>query len=152
MFAKVKNHATVQRAPHLSTGTSDYIHAGTQVLLNTLSLVLLPHQAPFPLSAAPPSPSSPPVSPSPPQVGSRYKSLFAVQVPPHVGVPPLVPCSVLSQKSGPGRQHEAPQTPSPLNQDVAPPSLGFMSPLRPLCEFVCRLSQRSLLMNVWGRH
>lgn len=47
MFAKVKNHATVQSAPDLSTGTSDYIHAGTQVLLNTSSLVLLPHQAPF---------------------------------------------------------------------------------------------------------
>lgn len=79
MFAKVKNHATVLRALDLPTGTSDYIHAGTQVLLNTPSLVLLPRQAPFHYLQPPP-----PLSPGPPQVWSRYKSLFAVQVPPHV--------------------------------------------------------------------
>lgn len=47
MFSKVKNHATVQRAQDLSTGTRDNVHAGTQVLLNTLPLVLLPHHTPF---------------------------------------------------------------------------------------------------------
>lgn len=36
VLAKVKNHAMVHRGPVVSTGRSDYIYAGTQVLLNTL--------------------------------------------------------------------------------------------------------------------
>lgn len=61
MFSKVKNHATVQRAQDLSTGTRDGVHAGTQVLLNTLSLVLLPHHTPF--HYPPPHPLSFPALP-----------------------------------------------------------------------------------------
>lgn len=42
LLAKVKNHATEQRGLVLSTGRSDYIYAGTQVLLNTLPLLSNP--------------------------------------------------------------------------------------------------------------
>lgn len=64
MLAKVKNHAMVQRGLVLSTGRSDYIYAGTQVLLNTLSLVL--YVLPLPPCIPPslrPSLLSPPVLP-----------------------------------------------------------------------------------------
>lgn len=40
VLAKVKNHAMVYRGLVLSTGRSDYIYAGTQVLLNTLLFAL----------------------------------------------------------------------------------------------------------------
>lgn len=52
MPAKVKNHAIVQRGLVLSPRTSDYIYAGTQVLLNTLSLV--PFLPPLPPVSVPP--------------------------------------------------------------------------------------------------
>ena len=68
VLAKVKNHAMVQRGPVSSTGRSDYIYAGTQVLLNTLSYVLsrpsLPPSFYNPLSSS----LSPSVSPGPVQV------------------------------------------------------------------------------------
>lgn len=108
MFAKVKNHATVQRAPDLSAGTSDYIHAGTQVLLNTPSLVLLPHQAPFHY-LRPPSFSLSRCSPGLVQV----QKLFAVQVPPHVCLPPLVPCSMLRKKANQGDNTNPPKHQAP---------------------------------------
>lgn len=55
-LAKVKNHAMVQRGLVLSTGRSDYISAGTQVLLNTLSFAL--HLPPLPPSIYNPLSSS----------------------------------------------------------------------------------------------
>lgn len=68
VLAKVKNHAMVQWGPVTSTGRSDYIYAGTQVLLNTLSFVLprpsLPPSFCNPLSSS----LSPSVSPGPVQV------------------------------------------------------------------------------------
>lgn len=97
MFAKVKNHATVQRALDLSAGTSDYIHAGTQVLLNTLSLVLLPPTHSLPTIYTP-SLSFPVLPRSVPGTKAYlpYKShnMFCLL--------PLVPCSMLSEKAKQG--------------------------------------------------
>lgn len=84
VLAKVKNHAMVHRGLVLSTGRSDYIYAGTQVLLNTLFFALhLPRS-----SVSPPPPLRPSLSffPSSPKVQSRYKWLFAVQLPKHVWI------------------------------------------------------------------
>lgn len=88
VLAKVKNHAMLQRGLVLSTGRSDYIYAGTQVLLNTLSSALHPPSLCLYPPLFRPSLSS---FPSSPQVPSRYKWLFAVQLPQHVCV-----CSCLS--------------------------------------------------------
>lgn len=85
VLAKVKNHATVLRGLVLPTGKSDYIYAGTQVLLNTLFFALR-----LPLAC---SSLRPPLSlvPRPPEGQSRYKWLFAVQLPQYVCI-----CSRLS--------------------------------------------------------
>lgn len=83
--AKVKNHAMVQRGLLMSTGRSDYIYAGTQVLLNTLSTLPYVSIYLYPLSVLIA------LFPLLLQVQSRYKWLFAVQVPLHV-----CPCSCSS--------------------------------------------------------
>ena len=113
VLAKVKNHAMVQWGLVLSTGRSDYIYAGTQVLLNTLSFALhLPHLSIPPYSSSLSSPSSP-------QVQSRYKWLFAVQLPQHVCV-----CSCLSLTACKKKEKEngaflcSPEYKSLLNGDV----------------------------------
>lgn len=93
MLAKVKNHAIVQRGLLVSAGRSDYIHAGTQVLLNTCPLSHLNLTAP-----APPRSLFSFITPCSLQVQSRYKWLFAVQLPQHVFLPLLVPNSVLNTK------------------------------------------------------
>lgn len=93
VLAKVKNHAMVPRGLVLSTGRSDYIYAGTQVLLNTLFFTLYLPPC-LPLSVPPlhsPHHFSVSFFPSCPKVQSRYKWLFAVQLPQHVCI-----CSRLS--------------------------------------------------------
>lgn len=82
--AKVKNHAMVQRGLFLSTGRSDYIYAGTQVLLYTLPFTRSLHALPR-ASLGPYRPLFYSF-PSCPQLQSRYKWLFAVQLPKHVCV------------------------------------------------------------------
>lgn len=80
----------------LSTGRSDYIYAGTEVLLNTLLFTL--HLPPTSIYLYPPHPPASLFVPllrsfflSSPRVQSRYKWLFAVQLRQHVCV-----CSCLS--------------------------------------------------------
>lgn len=69
----------VHRGLVSSTGRSDYIYAGTQVLLNTPFFALR-----LPLASPHPAPPRPSFFPSSPRVQSRYKWLFAVQLPQHV--------------------------------------------------------------------
>ncbi|CAB1460069.1 unnamed protein product [Pleuronectes platessa] len=91
----------VQWGQALSTGRGDYIYAGTQVLLNTPSFALQ-----RPTSLCPDNPLFPrsiPLSlrcPSSPLVPSRYKWLFAVQLPRHVVcLLVLVPNSMYNRKN-----------------------------------------------------
>lgn len=99
MLAKVKNHAIVQRGLLLSVGRSDYIHAGTQVLLNTLSLSLVPKLVPYPTSPPPPthSPSflSSPLLPAGPV---QVQMAICCTTPTTCFLPLLVPNSVLNTK------------------------------------------------------
>lgn len=138
VLAKVKNHAMVRRGLVLSTGRSDYIYAGTQVLLNTLSFAL--H-----LPTPPPSIYTP-LSPSLffflPPVQSRYKWLFAVQLPQHVCVCSclsLTACKTKTKKEN-GRfslfTNCSPEHKSLLNGDVK--VLLEMSALEEVAQLLCQ--------------